>query len=53
MGSPMAWPPLSPVPTPMDFVLCGQEEQVYAISPRSREDLVARLQAVVTVDASM
>jgi hypothetical protein len=53
-GGPIAWPPRSPDLTPMDFSLWGQlEEQVYAVPPRTIEDLVARLQAAVTtVDAN-
>jgi hypothetical protein len=52
---PIAWPPLSPDPTPMDFLLWGHlKEQVYGLPPRNTEDLVARLQAAVTtVDANM
>jgi hypothetical protein len=39
----------------MDFFLWGHlKEQVYAVPPRTIEDLVARLQAAVTtVDANM
>jgi hypothetical protein len=52
----IAWPPRSPDLTPMDFFLWGHlKEQVYAVPPRTIEDLVVRLQAAVTtvVDANM
>jgi hypothetical protein len=54
-GGPIAWPLRSPDLTPMDFFLWGHlKEQVYAIPPRTIEDLVARFKAAVTtVDGSM
>jgi hypothetical protein len=43
-GRPIAWPPRSPALTPMDFFLRGHlKEQVYAVHPRTSEDLVERL----------
>jgi hypothetical protein len=46
---------LAPDPTPMDFFLWGHlKEYVYAVPPRTVEDLTARLQAAVTtVEANM
>jgi hypothetical protein len=53
-GGPIAWPPRSPDVTPMVFFLWGHlKEQVYAVPPRTIQDLVARLQDVTTVVASM
>jgi hypothetical protein len=50
-----AGPPQSPDLTPMDFFLWGHlKEHVYALLPRTIEDLVARLEAAVTtVDGNM
>jgi hypothetical protein len=54
---PNAWLPLSLDVTPMDFVCVWGghlKEDVYAVLPRTIEDLVARFQAAVTtVDANM
>jgi hypothetical protein len=54
-GGPIAWPPRSPHLTQMDFFLWGHlKEQVYAVSPRTIEDLVEGLQAAMTtVNAKM
>jgi hypothetical protein len=44
-GGSIAWPPRSPDLTPMDFSLRGHlKECVYAVPPRTIEDLVAKLQ---------
>jgi hypothetical protein len=54
-GGPIAWPPWSPDLTPINFFLWGHlKEQVYAVPPRTIEDLAAKLQAAMTtVDANM
>jgi hypothetical protein len=54
-GGPIAWPPRSPDQTPMYFFLWGHlKEQVYAVPPRTIEDLVTRIQSALTgVDANM
>jgi hypothetical protein len=52
---PIAWPLRLPNLTPMDFFLWTRlEEHLYAVPPRSIEDLAAKLQAdVTTLDINM
>jgi hypothetical protein len=46
---PIVWLSRSPDLTPINFILWGHpNEHVYALPPRTIEDLVARLQAAMT-----